>query len=1049
MMKLVEFFVENHRITNMIVALVFMAGVFSMFTLTREEMPHMSMYVMRVTTVYPGASPEDVEINVTSRIEDQLRGVRNVRALTSVSMEGMSVIAVRIDEEAKNPEAIKADIREAVARVTGLPEQVNSRPRIEEVTNEYPVLELAVQGEAGELELRAHARALESRLREVPGVGTVEKIGYRKREVMIDVRPSDLRRDRVAIADVVDAIRARNVRQSGGSLESYTDDRTVLTMAEYERPSQVGEVIVSANFEGFRVRLMDIAAIRDGFEEPVVLYRGNGKPAIALLVTRQEGADILSLSDRTREAVDAFRATLPASVRVEEMYDFSFLTRSMLDSMATNALIGFVLVYMVMFFMLDRVSGFWAAFGIPFSIFGTMGLMALFGMTLNMVSLASMVIVLGLLVDDAVVISEKIYLYKQRGMPPVRATMEAIRRMALPVTAAGLTIIVSFLPILFIPGIMGRFMHQIPIVIAMMFVSSLIEGFFFLPAHVCHAQARPVEPRHLRWLEHLKKAYARRLEWAIRNRKKFIGASLAFLAASYASAALFLDFKLDEDQDPDIIAVVAETPGGTSLAATNDLMATVEEAVLAAVPRECMKNMVTQVGHHKMNADYLAMGGMQQNYAIVIVYLKPSAERTVRSEKMMEAMKPVLAGIKKDRGFQRLDLEQYGFAVGRAVELTIISDDDAVRARTESDAVFLLREMEGVYGIETDSTPGKPEMRVRLNHEAMGRAGLSAVDVARTIRAAFDGIVATSIRLEGEEVDFRVRVRDGRNDAGRILGLPVSNAEGRLVPLSLVAHLEEHQGAPVRYHYAGRRAVTVRASVDEAKNTPAAVNALLKKRLGESANGVAGLTVKYGRQEEEASLSMKGFFLAMGVALAAMYVLLVMLFRSYLQPVLTMTVIPFALAAVFLTLIVHGMPLLFVSLVAMIGLLGVVLNDSIVMIDQLNRECPSREPVAIAAAATERVRPILLISLTSFVGLVPTSYGVGGDLPVMRPLVLCMGWGVLFCTAVTLFFIPVLYSFVKGGREDEAPIPVGDGALPAAQAPAGPRKKTRAGRRTS
>jgi multidrug efflux pump subunit AcrB len=547
----------------------------------------------------------------------------------------------------------------------------------------------------------------------------------------------------------------------------------------------------------------------------------------------------------------------------------------------------------------------------------------------------------------------------------------------------------------------------------------------------------------------VKKAYARRLEWAIRNRKKFIGASVVFLAASYAVAALFLDFKLDEDQDPDIIAVVAETPGGTSLTATSDLMARVEGAVIEAVPRECMKNVVTQVGHHTMSADYLAMGGMQQNYAITIVYLKPSAERAMRSEKMMAAMKPLLADIKKSRGFQRLEIEQYGFAVGRAIELTFISDDDAARARMEAEALSLLRGTDGVYGIESDSAPGKPEMRVRLDHEAMARAGLSATDVARTIRAAFDGIVATSIRLQGEEVDFRVRLRDARQDAGRILTLPVSNAEGRLVPLSLVARLEEHQGAPVRYHLAGRRAVTVRASVDETKTTPSAVNALLKERIASSAAGVPGLTVKFGGQEEEAALSMKGFFLAMAVALAAMYVLLVVLFRSYLQPVLTMTVIPFALAAVFLTLLIHGMPLLFVSLVAMIGLLGVVLNDSIVMIDQLNQECASGDPGSIAAAATERVRPILLISLTSFVGLVPTSYGIGGNLPVMQPLVLCMGWGVLFCTAVTLFFIPVLYSFVKGRSGNDAPVPVAVAAPSAGEAPIGTHGKTRGGRRTS
>ncbi len=1000
----------------MLVVLVFLAGLFTIITMQREELPTISLEMIKITTSCPGASPEDVEINVTNKIEKELLEVENVKKITSMSMENSSIILAEIDPDIKNPQKTKTDIRDAVLRVTDLPSTVTEQPLIEELTNTYPMCEVALYGDVSELRLRTLARDLENSLREIRGVSSIQKIGYRKREIAVEPHLTKMMELSISFNEIIDSIKSRNVRSTGGAIESYTSEKKVITLSEYDHPMEVKNVIVRSNFEGRGIRLSDIAMISDTFEEPRVLYRGNGKPAIAVLVSKQEGADIINLSDDIKKTLASFRKTLPSGVSADEIYDSSLLTRTMLDIVVNNAVVGFILVVLVMLYFLDRKSALWSAFGIPFSILASMTVFPLFDVNLNTVSLATMILVIGMIVDDATVITEKIHGLKQEGMGLTEASVTGVKTMLLPVAASSFTTIIAFLPVLLIPGIMGRFVRQIPIVITIILGISLIEAFFFLPAHVHRTRPAGVKTRSTRQVEKAVGVYYGLVLRLLSHRKKVTAAFIIFLVFIFSVSAVFMRFMLEEDIDPDYFSVIIEAPRGTPLLRTGTMVADIETSIYDTVPRKAMRGLSTQVGHHNRGRSLGAVEGQYSNFAIITVYLAPASERDISSETIMASLRTRLDRIRKEKKFVRLDVELETQSAGKAVECTYICDDDTLRTRLEKETIDFLGGIRGITGIESSNVPGKEELRIRLDHRMLVRAGLTALDVSRTVRTAFDGTVVTSIRMNGEDIDYRVRLHDPRRyRAEGILDLPVSNREGKLVALRHFARLEERPGAAVHHHHGGRRSVTISANVDSKLITASEVNRRLTDRFADKAGAMPGMTMKLGGQDEETGISMRGFFFALIVAVAAIYFILVVLFNSYLQPALILSIIPFAVGGVFLTLMAHGRPLVYISLIGLLGLTGVVVNNVIVLIDHLNRKCDDKGDTCeiVARGSSDRFRAVAITTLTTFAGLIPTAYGIGGDLPLIRPLVLVMAWGLLFSSVVTLGFIPVLYSFAR------------------------------------
>lgn len=1015
MTNLLSFFIRRPKVTNLILALVVVAGVLSAATLQRQGDPTIDFDIMKITTEYPGASPEDVEINVTDPIEDQLAEVEDVDEMKSLSMENLSIILLWVNPDSSDVERVKRDIRAAVDRVTNLPRQVTDKPKVEEMrSTNVAVLEIAISGDVPELELRKLAKDLEEDLKRAKGVGVIEKIGYRKREIEIEADLVKLEDRYVSLNEVMNAIQARNVRTTGGSLESYVTEKKIVTFSEYADPLEVKDVVIRSTFTGEGVRISDVARVEEGFEEHDIIPRADGQQCISLLVRSQAGADVITLSEDVHAIVERFQKGLPEGVTANIIFDLSTYTRSLLSMVRLNGLMGFVLVLVVMMFFLDWKSAFWTAFGIPIAICGSFIFFGPFDITFNVVSLSAMVLVLGMLVDDAIVISENVYRMKEEGMEPTAATIAGVRNVFWPVTASVLTTVLAFLPMLFMKGLIGKFVFCIPVVVTLMLIFSLIESTCFLPSHIAHVVPPKEPPKRTRWIARGAQWYKRRIAWCLKHRWRVLSIYIAVLVIIPLASMKWLKFVLFPQTDPDIFHIVVETPQGTPQGTTAEKIAEVEALVEEVVPAAIRQSYTTRVGHHDINV-YGGTAGNYDNWGLVTVYLQPAEDRDVRSEEIIAAIAKRLPALE---GFQRLDAvgAEEGPPVGKPVTMIFTSDDNALRKQFEEEAIAFLKTIDGVFGVESSDVPGKDELRLILDYDTMARLGITAVDVSRTVRAAFDGEVVTSIRREGEEIDFRVRLKDPKQYlAEDVLKLSISNQLGKLVPLGSFAHLEPTTGPAVLHHYAGRRSVTVTSEVDTKRITSAEVNALVREHFGPAVSKHAGFQMELGGEEKKTQESMQSFWFALILALVAIYFLLVVVFDSFLQPILIMTAIPFAVVGVFITFMAHGIPLGFIALIGVLGLVGVVVNTSIVMIDTLN-EKTAQEGLTLATivdGAALRFRPVILTTITTVAGLLPTCYGIGGDLPFIRPMVLALAWGLVFATLISLVFIPLIYTLYK------------------------------------
>jgi multidrug efflux pump subunit AcrB len=1017
MPKVAKFFIEWPRAANLILLLIIIAGVASAFNMRRQGYPSVRMDIMVIQTEYPGASPEDVEINVTELIEDELREVDDIEEIKSLSMENYSIVSAYIDPDATNSDRVKRDIRDAVDSVTDFPRQVDKRPEIDEIrSTNVPIMEIALTGDVPEKLLRTYARALENKLKLAKGVGVIEKVGYRKREVRIEADPKKLEDRHVSLGEIMLSIDARNVRLTGGTLESYLAEKKIVTFAEYDNPLDVKDVIIRSTFTGQRIRISDVARVSEDYEDYRVIPRGNGERCISLVIRPREKADIITMSEDVQRIIGQFKKNLPPEVNIKVMFDDSEYADTLLNMVRNNGLLGFALVILVLLLFLDMRTAFWTAAGIPISICGAFILFSPFGLTINFLTLSAMVLVMGILVDDAIVVAENIYFFKEKGMPPSEAAIKGVRTIFWPVVGAVSTTMMAFAPMLIMSGMIGKFVIGIPLVVILMLGMSLIESTCFLPTHIAHTKPPKLDTWRQHWTAKLKNWYRKRLGWILANKKKALFIYVAVFVAVIVISKFALVFILFKDENPDAFWIVMETPQGTPIEQTEKKISEVEDIVMEVVPENLRKGIISRVGNHDTDI-YGGTVGNYDNYGLITMRLKLAKDRDVRSEAMMDELRERFDDLE---GFQKLNVIPYydGPPVGKPVTVIYSTTDDELRKKFEQETMEYLKTIDGVYGIESNNVPGKVELRLKIDYTELAKLGLTAKDVARTVRAAFDGEVVTSIRREGEEIDFRVSLVDPEFlRAEDVLDVQIPNVAGHLVPLGSFANFEETTEPAVIPHHNAQRSVSVTAEIELDKVTSGKVNSMVEERFGAEAAKHAGFIMELGGEEKRTEESMRSFYFALGVALLAIYFILVLLFNSFTQPFLIMSVIPFAFVGVLITFMIHGLPLGFIALIGLLGLIGVVVNDSIVMLSTLNKMCRDAGDFSckcIIAAATTRLRPVILTTVTTVAGLIPTAYGILGKLQFIEPMVLAMAWGLVFGTFVTLGLVPLLYSmFVR------------------------------------
>lgn len=1011
MKKVFEFFAKRHLLANVFIILVLLLGIGTTMRIKREINPEVDFGTMRITTRYPGASAEDVELNVTNKLEEELKNISGVREISSVSMENLSLIIVDLEPDISNKDEVKDEVRNAVDRVTELPPEVTEAPLVIDLkSNYFPVVEVGLAGDIPYSELRELARFYEKKLNDIEGVGKVEAYGLFDREVKVEIEPNALRRYMISLREVIGAIQQRNVRASAGTFESYTSEKNVVTLAEFDVPQQVGEVIVKSSFDGPLIKVKDLAIVREDFKEPNIISRVNGTSAISFLIYKKKTADVIRTVDRVKEFVASQSGQLPKGVKVLYSNDYSRYVNKTFNVVRNNGLIGLVLVIIVLTIFLNRRISIWVAIGIPVALLGTIAVLPIFGFFLDAVTLSAMILVLGIIVDDAIIVSEKIASRRAMGDSPVDAAVNGLNEVFYPVLTTVITTIVAFAPLAFMPGIFGEFVKTPPVVVSAALLISLAEVVIALPAHMVSTFKKAPNTCGAggcrTWFNPIQEGYEKFLLKLLKFRYVLIILFIMALIGTIYYASTEMDFILFPSKGADELQVQIELPVGNSLEATSDKVKEIEEIIMELDETE-LASFVTRIG---VSGTFSTMEN--QNAANITINLTPATERKRDADQIAEVLRAKSDSLE---GFREVLYRVYsgGPPIGKPIELKIAGDSDSLRRVVADSVVAFLKGVEGVKDIDRDDKLGKQQVEIIPDFEKLSRYGITVADIARNLRIAYDGEIVTSVRYGDEDVDFRVIMQESvRENPKYLSSLYIPNMQGRLIPLREIARFKTSPGPSDYRHYEGERITTVEADVNRAVITPVEATNMVKEYF-DLKSDFPGTRFVITGEAQETMESFMGLLQAFAIAIIAIYFILMVLFNSPTQPFLVMIAIPFGMIGVILAFALHGYPLSFMGAMGIVGLAGVVVNDSLVLVSQINeirRNKPDKQIKKVVAEGTaERLRAIVMTTITTVAGLLPLAYGIGGTDFTNAPMALALGYGLLFATPLTLILIPCIF----------------------------------------
>ncbi|HNR90625.1 MAG TPA: efflux RND transporter permease subunit [Spirochaetota bacterium] len=1003
MSTLVRFFINRPMLINIIILAVIGLGVKSVMEARKEGFPEISMNKIIIQTIYPGASARDVELNVTVPIEDALEELEGIKEVLSVSEEGMSRIEVQADDNG-TPDDFKKlynDVESAIAAIGDLPREIEGRPSISEYTSsDVPVMEVAFTGDYATL--KPYIDRLEKKIRKVSGVSNVTVTGLPDEEAHILVDPNRAREYRVDLKMIQQAIQKRNLEGSGGTIKSFVDEKKIVFLSKFDNYKDVLETNLIMNDTGYGVKLRQVATVHLAPKENNLIVRNNGKRGATLSIKKTGTSDLIRTVDGIHRLLES--ESLPAGTTMKVLLDQSRLTRDRISLLAGNAVIGFILVIAVLFMIFDAKTAVWTAFGIPFTLFGMFIFINNYGISLNLISLGGFIIIIGMLVDDAIVIAEEINNNRELGMEPKEAAVTAVKTMWVPVAASSLTTMVAFTPLFSLGGFPGKFIWAIPLMVIVGLSISLFESYFLLPAHLSHGKAAKIVKK--RFVTRMENAYHSALDFAMRHRYPVIASMAVILVASMTLFARFVDKDPFPQDAAEGFTVSVTLPKGTTAEETEKAVYEFEKLMLK-LPENELIGFSTRIGTHSLLS--ATTMGTQNNIAVIFAYLKPFSQRSRTAEQIMDSLKNEIAKKEDKKAAYVTSLSRLGPPMGRPFEIRVISNNDDLRNKKEKEIRKYLATLTGVYDIENDDIEGKNELNLKLDHDILTRTGLTVEDVLTTLRIAFDGMVVSNLSTVDSTLDFRLRLNSkGRASKQFIDTLPIANKQGNIINLSMFTSLEEQPSRAGIHHVNGERAVTVFGNTDLKKITPVEVMNRVRSRFP-SDNTVS---VEYSGQPVETNLIFSGLAAASLAAFVGIYLLISLILNSFSKPMIIMTSIPFLVIGFAFVLITHGIPASMMGGIAMVGLMGVIVNNAIVMVHTI-RSLAGDNPVTedhIRQGSVSRLRPVLLTTITTVLGVLPTGYGIGGSDPFLSHMSLVMAYGLLFGTAVTLFMIPLLFA---------------------------------------
>ena len=1040
MKNIIRWFILNTVAANLLMVFIIIAGIFTLSRLRMEVFPDITIPIINVSVVYPGASPEDIEESICVKVEEQVQGINGLKRITSSSNEGYGSINIEV-ENGYDIDDVKDEVKSQVDAITSFPDDAE-KPTIRSFDGQPEVITIAVHGHVDEASLLDIAEKVRDEVSELPNI-TQTRLGKKPREISIEISENTLQKYGISFDYVANKIRTSSMDVPGGAIETYDGEILIRSKGQVYTGEEFGIIPVLSLADGSTVFLRDIAEIVDGFQDVEYDIKFNSEPALLIRVYRTGEQNALDIADAVHGYIKKKNPVMPPGVSLTTMKDESVILRGRIELLTENAYLGLGLVLIVLALFLKPKLAAWVSLGIPISFMGGFWLLPLFDVSINMISLFTFILVLGIVVDDAIVVGENIHIYLKRGLSGVDAALEGAYQVAKPVIFAVLTTMVTFSPMILVEGALGKIWKIIPVVTILVLMFSLIESLTILPAHLAHMKINEAKKKNRfsqwwsdiqmgihNWLQgFIKNKYTPVLELALKNRGNTVAIAISiFILTVGLVASGFIRFNFFPPLEADIVIAGVEYPEGTPVSLTKVGLDQIEKSAyklkdsleVLYPENKIFINMVSTAGDQPIktqsargpgNLDATFFGS---HLAECVIELAPGEERPISTVEISKIWRELTGPIP---GVKQVTFDSDLFTTGAPIEIQLSSvNREDLKAVTNS-LKDKLQTYAGVFDIKDSFSAGKDEIKLNLLPEAQNY-GITMASLARQVRQAFYGDEVQRVQRGRDEVKVFLRYpKDERVSLNNLEQMNVRVGNNVEVPLGQVAQGELSSGYSTITRTDRKRSISITADVDLSE---ANANEILAKFESEHIVPILldypSVNYSFEGEQREQRDTLSSLFKNFALALFVVYVLLAVPFKSYLQPLIIMSAIPFGFTGAVIGHIIMGMNLAVLSIIGIVALSGVVVNDSLVMVDFINRykrDDGKTSLEAALAAGPRRFRPILLTSITTFVGLFPLLIEKSVQAQFLIPMAISLAYGVLFATLITLILVPTSYLIIE------------------------------------
>ena len=1012
-MSISRFSVNNGVFLNILMIFILVLGFFSVSRMPREQYDEVPFYFVNILVPFPGAGAEDVEQQLTIPIENEMQSLDELEEISSVSSEGLALVQIQFNDGISGSQFDKlfADVRTNFTKAK-LPEGV-----LEETIDDFsstdflPVAEVVISGQVEYDTLLKLARELENNLRVIKDVSGVEIVGARDRQIAIELNQSMAESLNISPAEVAVAVQSGNITIPGGKFNTGDSEYLVRTTGGLEDVEDFQSLILRQNQNGQgNIRIGQIAQVTERYDPEGIKARFNGESSLVVRLTKIPGGDGVGIIDKTRDVLGEYRKNTSENISLTLINDSTIQIRDSLNVLLNNVLLGLVLLIVILYLFVGLRNGLMTALGIPVAFAATFVILDALGETFNTNTLFGLVLVLGLVVDHAIVIIENSYRLQEKGISPVEAAVEGARQVALPVIAATGTTVAAFLPLMILPGTIGKFLRVIPFTVSIALILSTLEALFFIPAHYAHWPTRKkYSEDNPRW-NRFRNGFVFLLEKLYKRKGLTVAAILILMVLSFMLVPL-LDQDLFSAEDYTVFYIDLEMAPGTPLKKTDEILTRYEQALLPLVGQGEVTSLSLAIGF--LGGD----GGnqTQSNVGQITVDLAERKEGRERSITAIMADARKLTGNIPGADYVEFRKATNGPPTDAPVAFRLFGD-----SRTEllASSERLQRELQNfpeLFGIKDDYEPGTPELRILVDQERAASFGMSPVLVGQAVKDALDGYDAGTFFKDNEEIEILITYKGaGEGKLQDLIQLRLVTPSGQSIPFSAVCRIEPVSSPSSIKRVDGEREIQVTSEAYSTENL-AQINKAIKQVFDEELKPrYPDITLQIGGEFSEFGDLLIQILRIFLIGIFLIYIILATQFNSYTQPLIILFSVPLAFMGVILFLLVSGNPFSTTVIYAGVALAGIAVNDSIVLISFINEERKNGLATghAVKDAAATRLRPIILTSLTTIAGLIPTAIGLGGKSVVWGPMAGTIIFGLMFSTITALVFIPCLYGVI-------------------------------------